>query len=247
VAEAFGPDFARGSADPVGMKGTSRQASFFDCAALPEGFAYQPEVISPDEEAHLLAAITPLPFREFQFHGFEGKRRVISFGWRYDFEEQKALPAEPIPEFLADVCRNVQAASGFSFPHLQQVLVTEYAPGAPIGWHRDRPFFDRVMGLSLVGACVFRMRKREGPRRWRRVSPAPRGAFGLPAHRAGAVGMGAQHSSSGGSALFDHVSESAPNGITPLGLEERNRSLTPEHLLTMSSGRDCDGSGSWIL
>ncbi|HVV45637.1 MAG TPA: alpha-ketoglutarate-dependent dioxygenase AlkB [Bryobacteraceae bacterium] len=158
----------------------NRQASLFDRPpVLPEGFAYQPEVISPDEESRLLTGIAPLPFREFQFHGFEGKRRVVSFGWRYDFEEQKALPADPIPAFLLELCEKVQTAAGFSLPDMQQVLVTEYAPGAPIGWHKDRPFFDRVMGLSLRGPCVFRMRKREGTRKWRRVSIPlePRSAY----------------------------------------------------------------------
>ena len=151
----------------------------FDPQSLPDGFSYQPEVISAEDEGRLLAEIAPLPFREFQFHGFEGKRRVVSFGWRYDFEEQKALPAEPIPEFLLEVCGKVQAASGFSLPRLQQVLVTEYAPGAPIGWHKDRPFFEDVMGLSLAAPALFRMRKREGPRKWRRISLwlEPRSAY----------------------------------------------------------------------
>jgi alkylated DNA repair dioxygenase AlkB len=161
------------------MKESGQSALFDQQALLPEGFAYRPAVISPEEESRLLAEIAPLPFREFQFHGFEGKRRVVSFGWRYDFEEQKALQAEPIPEFLIDICRRVQDASGFSLPHLQQVLVTEYAPGAPIGWHKDRPFFEDVMGLSMGTPCVFRMRKREGPRKWRRVSLPlePRSAY----------------------------------------------------------------------
>jgi alkylated DNA repair dioxygenase AlkB len=149
----------------------NRQASLFNNPSiLPAGFVYRPGVISPAEESRLLAGIAKLPFREFQFHGFEGKRRVVSFGWRYDFEERTALPAEPIPAFLLELCDKVQTAAGFSLPDLQQVLVTEYAPGAPIGWHKDRPFFDRVMGLSLGAPCTFRMRKREGPRKWRRVS-----------------------------------------------------------------------------
>jgi len=55
---------------------------------LPEGFVYRPDVISADEESRLLCEITSLPFKEFQFHGFEGKRRVVSFGWRYDFSRK---------------------------------------------------------------------------------------------------------------------------------------------------------------
>jgi alkylated DNA repair dioxygenase AlkB len=148
---------------------------------LPEGFAYRPDVISPEEESRLLEEIARLPFKEFQFHGFEGKRRVVSFGWCYDFSQHKALAAEPIPEFLRDVCSRVREASGFALPHLEQVLVTEYARGAPIGWHKDRPVFGNVMGLSLASACTFRLRKSNGKGRWERVSlrVEPRSAYSL--------------------------------------------------------------------
>src|SRR4029078_3503032 len=109
-----------------------------------------------------LAEVLRLPFKKFQFQGYEGKRRVVSFGWRYDFSEHRALPADPIPPFLRELCPNVQVASGFALPDLQQVLVTEYAPGAPIGWHKDRPAFGNVIGLSLASAWTFRLRKSEG-------------------------------------------------------------------------------------
>lgn len=74
----------------------------------PEGFLYYPEAISATDETRVLDEIRALPFREFQFHGFEGKRRGISFGWRYDFSQNKALPTDPIPEFLLEICRNAQ-------------------------------------------------------------------------------------------------------------------------------------------
>lgn len=148
---------------------------------LPEGFSYHPNAISADEELRLLAAIALLPFKEFQFHGFEGKRRVVSFGWRYDYIEHKALPADPIPPFLRELYRTVQDAAGFFLPDLEQVLVTEYAPGTTIGWHRDRPVFGNVMGLSLASPCTFRMRKSIGEGRWERVSLRlePRSAYFL--------------------------------------------------------------------
>ncbi len=147
--------------------------------ALPPGLLYCPDVLTRDDEGRLLARIADLPFKEFQFHGFEGKRRVVSFGWRYDFSEHKALPAEPIPDFLLELHRKVQAASGFALPDLAQVLVTEYAPGAPIGWHKDRPFFDDVMGLSLASTCNFRLRTLLDDGKWQRVSLRlePRSAY----------------------------------------------------------------------
>ena len=148
-------------------------------STLPPGFSYRSEVITPDEERRLLIRFADLSFKEFQFHGFEGKRRVVSFGWRYDFSEHRALPAEPIPDFLLELHPKIQAASGLSLPDLAQVLVTEYAPGAPIGWHKDRPFFDDVMGLSLASACNFRLRKPLGEGKWQRVSLRlePRSAY----------------------------------------------------------------------
>jgi len=147
--------------------------------SLPEGFSYCPDVISAAEESRILAEIGMLPFKEFRFHGFEGKRRVVSFGWRYDYGENKALPADPIPPFLREVCQKITAASGFDLPELEQVLITEYAPGAPIGWHKDRPVFGNVMGLSLASPCTFRLRKSDGQGKWRRVSLTlePRSAY----------------------------------------------------------------------
>ena len=148
---------------------------------LPEGFRYKSDLIDIDVERYLIESMLALDFAPFQFHGFEGKRRVVSFGWRYDFSEHKALPAEPIPDFLLEMHRQVQAASGFALEDLAQAPVTEYAPGAPIGWHKDRPFFGDVMGLSLASACNFRLRKPLDKGKWRRVSQRlePRSAYVL--------------------------------------------------------------------
>ena len=35
-----------------------------------------------------------------------------------------------------------------------------YDPGAGIGWHRDRPVFEHVVGISLGNACTMRFRRR---------------------------------------------------------------------------------------
>lgn len=148
---------------------------------LPEGFSYHPDAITLDEEQRVLVEIAPLPFKEFQFQGFEGKRRVVSFGWRYDYTEHKVLPAEPIPRFLRELCRKVEDFAGFVLPDLAQVLVTEYSPGTTIGWHKDRPVFGNVMGLSLGSPCTFRLRKSNGEAGWERASlrVEPRSAYVL--------------------------------------------------------------------
>jgi len=45
---------------------------------------------------------------------------------------------------------------------LQHVLVTEYQPGAAIGWHKDRSVFGDVVGISLMSPCTFRWRRKAG-------------------------------------------------------------------------------------
>jgi alkylated DNA repair dioxygenase AlkB len=149
------------------------QASLFPVSSSPPflaSFRYCAEAIKPEDECSLVDQIAELPFKEFEFHGFEGKRRVVSFGCRYDFSQHKALPADPVPPFLLDFYRKVQAASGFVLPRLQQVLVTEYSPGAPIGWHKDRPVFNDVMGLSLASSCTFRLRRLVAKGQWERAA-----------------------------------------------------------------------------
>ena len=68
--------------------------------ALPTGFAYQVELISTAEEQDLLQQIAELPFREFAFHGYVGRRRIVSFGWEYDFEKERVHRIADMPAFL---------------------------------------------------------------------------------------------------------------------------------------------------
>jgi alkylated DNA repair dioxygenase AlkB len=61
-----------------------------------------------------------------------------------------------------------------------EVLVTEYTPGAGIGWHRDAPMFGVVVGVSLLGACRFRFRRgKDATAETRAVELAPRSAYVL--------------------------------------------------------------------
>jgi alkylated DNA repair dioxygenase AlkB len=129
---------------------------------MPAGFRYAPDLIDAAEEARLAAVFANLPFKEFEFHGFLGKRRVVSFGFRYDFNGGGLMEAEPMPPFLLSVRDRAAAFAGLAPECLQHVLITEYRPGAAIGWHRDRANFDDVIGVSLLSPCTFRMRRRRG-------------------------------------------------------------------------------------
>lgn len=147
-------------------------------ALLPEGFRYHEEVISPERERELIDQISGLPFRQFQFRGYTGLRQTVSFGWRYDFDDFRLSPAPPIPDFLLQLWEQVRSTAEFPMDDIQQALVTSYAPGTPIGWHRDRPVFGQVAGLSLGSACKFRLRRKE-EERWKRISLdlEPRSAY----------------------------------------------------------------------
>jgi alkylated DNA repair dioxygenase AlkB len=158
---------------------TSKQRDLFeDPPALPAGMRHAPALISPAEERALIAELVRLPFREFEFHGFRGNRRTVSFGWRYDFNGDGLQQAGEMPEFLLPVRARAAAFAGLEPSALEHALLIEYAPGAGIGWHRDRPAFDDVVGVSLLSACTFRLRRKVGGG-WERRSlvAEPRSAY----------------------------------------------------------------------
>ena len=146
--------------------------------AFPPGFKYEPEVLSKDQEEQLLRKFKNLPFKEFEFHGFLGKRRTVSFGWKYDFSQRALHKADDIPPFLQDLREVAAAFAGLAPEKLHQVLVLEYGPGAGIGWHKDKAVFGDVIGVSLLSAANFRLRRQVGDQ-WQRVSltAEPRSAY----------------------------------------------------------------------
>lgn len=138
-------------------------------SAPPEGFRYEEELLLRDEESELIRQIEKLPLKEFEFHGYLGKRRVVSYGWHYDFGSFSLNRVEDIPDILKPIRAKAAAFAELppdAFPH---VLVTEYTPGTPIGWHRDKAVFEDVVGISLGSACRFRFRRKSGTT-WERFS-----------------------------------------------------------------------------
>jgi alkylated DNA repair dioxygenase AlkB len=136
---------------------------------LPEGLEYRAELVSPDEEAELLENFRELEFREYEFHGYLGKRRVVSFGLHYDTNENTVRRTEDIPGFLLTLRQMAADFARLAPSELQQALVTEYTPGAAIGWHRDRPVYRDVIGVSFGSSCRFRLRRKKGSG-WERAS-----------------------------------------------------------------------------
>ena len=136
---------------------------------LPDGFRYQPSLLSTAEEEALVRSLSALPFKSFEFHGHLGKRRVVFYGWRYDFNQGGLQEADPIPDFLHPLREKAASFAELPAERLQHVLLTEYQIGAPIGWHRDKVVFGDVIGVSLLAPCLFRLRRKVGER-WERAS-----------------------------------------------------------------------------
>lgn len=137
----------------------------------PEGFVLQEDVLLEAEEAALVETLRALPLQPFQFHGYEGKRRTLSYGWTYDFARERVHAAPPAPEFLTPLRERAAAFAGLQADELEHVLLTHYPAGAGIGWHKDKAAFGDVIGVSLSAPCTLRFRLRAGSG-WRRASVA---------------------------------------------------------------------------
>jgi len=151
---------------------------FASAPVLPDGMRYAADVLARREEEALLDVLPSLPFKEFEFHGFLGKRRVVSFGWHYDFNGGGLRTAGELPEFLLPIRERAAHFAGVPTAALEHTLVLDYPPGAAIGWHKDRPAFGDVIGISLLAPCTFRLRRKTGAT-WERCSltAEPRSAY----------------------------------------------------------------------
>ena len=169
------------------MPDMATQADLFGAKpAGPEGLVYRPDLITPEEEQALIARMAELPFRPFEFQGFLGKRQTVSFGWSYRFDGSGLAAAEPIPDWLLPVRAKAAFFAGLAPEALEHALLIEYGLGAGLGWHRDRPVFGDVIGISLLAPAPLRFRRRlvlseiEGAAaKWERFTlrPEPRSAY----------------------------------------------------------------------
>jgi alkylated DNA repair dioxygenase AlkB len=129
--------------------------------ALP-GLLYRPNFVSEAEALEIRRTLETLPFERFKFRQYLGNRRVCAFGHRYDFTRRALEPAAPLPAILDDLRDRVAEFAQLPPQDIAQVQILEYAPGAGIGWHRDKPEFDIVVGVSLGAPAVMRFPQREG-------------------------------------------------------------------------------------
>jgi alkylated DNA repair dioxygenase AlkB len=145
--------------------------------ALPEGAVYQPGFLHEAEERGLIELIGNLPLEHATYKAYTARRRVISFGGSFDYDANRLRPSAPLIEELHPLRARVAAWMGVDALALAHVLVAEYAPGTPLGWHRDVPDFEDVAGVSLGADAVLRFRP------WPPMSPKKEDVLKLVAQR----------------------------------------------------------------
>mgnify|MGYP005806174919 CR=1 FL=1 len=126
--------------------------------AMPEDMRYELEFLTPEEEQALVGLIAGMPLKEMNYRGYTARRRVLSFGGSYDFQAHQLHEAPPLPASLEPLRRKVAHWLGIAPEAFSQVLLAEYREGTPLGWHRDVPDFEDVVGISLLNEAVLRFR-----------------------------------------------------------------------------------------
>lgn len=159
---------------------TATLTLFDDPPAGPPGFLIRGDLIDAAEERALMRRFADLPFAPFDFRGFKGNRRTVAFGSRYDFTHGRVAPADAIPVWLLPLRDRAAAFAGLAPRDLVQALVIDYPPGAGIGWHRDRPDYGEIVGVSFGAPAVLRLRRKTAAGWERRTAPLePRSAYHL--------------------------------------------------------------------
>jgi alkylated DNA repair dioxygenase AlkB len=145
---------------------------------LIDGLDYREEFITLTEHDRLVEKLAAEDLTPFRFHGWLGNRKTKTYGWRYDFDDASFAPAEAIPNWLIPLREKAAVLASVDADAFAHVLLARYDPGAGIGWHRDRPQFEKVVGISLGTPATmrFRMRTDDGFRR-AKLDLEPRSAY----------------------------------------------------------------------
>jgi alkylated DNA repair dioxygenase AlkB len=159
----------------------SQLALFADDPPAPPipGLRLVLDAITPEQEAQIAARIDASPLTPFQFGQWEGKRLTANYGSAYDYQRAHPIPAPPLPEWLEDLRSQLAPLFEREPAAFLQGLLIRYDPGAGIGWHRDRPQYGEVIGLSLSAPATMRFRRKLPDGKFERVGVdlPPRSAY----------------------------------------------------------------------
>lgn len=146
----------------------------------PQGLRLLPDFLSPAEEDLLLSEIRALSFDAVVMRGMTARRQTLHYGYLYGYESWKLTPGPPVPAWLEPLRARAAALLGARPDALAEVLLSEYQPGAGIGWHRDAPMFGpEVVGVSLGAGCRMRFRPASSGRTAFELDLPPRSAYVL--------------------------------------------------------------------
>jgi alkylated DNA repair dioxygenase AlkB len=162
------------------VQSTRSPSAAVSSAVIRDGWTYDEQFLTLAQEAGLLTIIRTLSFHNAQYKEWSARRRVVSFGGRYDYSRNELQAAPPIPPFLYALRRQVAAWSGLAEEKFQHAMIAEYQPGTPLGWHRDVPAFEEIVGISLLGSARLRFRPyppRPGQRTLFAIELAPRSVY----------------------------------------------------------------------
>jgi alkylated DNA repair dioxygenase AlkB len=162
----------------------------FNVPIIP-GLEIRGDLLSVEEERALIAEIDMQDMTPFRFQQWTGKRLTHSFGWKYDFQSGEISRSDPMPNWLLSIRERAAAFAGFLAQDIVQALLIRYDPGAGIGWHKDRPIYEHVIGISLGAPAAMRFRRKRGERWERATAPLdPRSIY----HLSGEVRSDWEHS-----------------------------------------------------
>ena len=187
-SQPLDPTGKRRRGDVACYAGTMAQASLFDLPwarppNAPEGLAYESDFLTSAEEAQLIQIVGHLPMEAARYKAYTARRRVVSFGGSFDYDSNRLLPAADLAAPLHPLRERVGRWFGVAPSALAHTLVAEYPPGAPLGWHRDVPDFEEIVGVSLGSDAVLRLRPYPPEQTRRgdvvRVVLAPRSIYSL--------------------------------------------------------------------
>ena len=136
------------------------QRSFFEeeATGLPPGMRFVPQFFSVEEGRAWLDVVASFDLQEAKYKEYTARRRVVGFGGQFDYDTNELKPGKPIPSSLEPLRKRVAEWLGVEPGRFSQMLVAEYRPGTPLGWHRDVPDFESIVGLSLLGSATMRFR-----------------------------------------------------------------------------------------
>jgi alkylated DNA repair dioxygenase AlkB len=142
------------------MRGRGKdQMPLFDYGqTLPNGFAYYPDFITPEEESNLISIFHTLPLKNAPYKEYTAKRRILNFGYGFDEKTGKVTPGTPLPDFLRPLAVRAAARAGIPKNKVVEGLITHYAPGTGVGWHCDNEPYQLVLGISFGSWCQMDLR-----------------------------------------------------------------------------------------